>query len=183
MLSVATPAASACGAPRSPAPSLNCTVPVGVPAPGAVTVTVAVNVVLCPNTAGLTEEASPVAVAARFTVCVGNAPVLAAKLASPLYSALIPCAAGPKVEVLTWAMPLPFSAIGAPSGLLPSLNCTVPVGVPDPGGIAVTVAVNVTDCPNTEGLTVDVTAVPVPTRLTVCVGSEPLLTVKFASPR
>ena len=35
----------------------------------------------------------------------------------------------------------------------PSLKVTVPVGVPEPGAFALTVAVNVTDWPNTDGLT------------------------------
>ena len=34
---------------------------------------------------------------------------------------------------------------------MPSLKVTVPVGVPPPGAGAVTVAVNVTDWPTTEG--------------------------------
>ncbi len=33
------------------------------------------------------------------------------------------------------------------------MNVTVPVGMPEPGALAVTVAVNVTDWPNTDGLT------------------------------
>ena len=36
-------------------------------------------------------------------------------------------------------------------------NVTVPVGVPEPGALAVIVAVNVTDWPNTEGLAEEVT--------------------------
>ena len=40
-------------------------------------------------------------------------------------------------------------ATGAPRFAAPSLNCTVPVGVPEPDD---TVAVNVTDSPNTDGL-------------------------------
>ena len=44
------------------------------------------------------------------------------------------------------AVPL-FKVAGAPRLLVPSLNCTVPVGVPEPGITAETVAVNVTGCP------------------------------------
>jgi hypothetical protein len=59
------------------------------------------------------------------------------------------------------------------------MNCTVPVGVPLPGAIAATVAVNVTDCPNTEGFTLDATVLVVSDLLTVCpLLSEPLLLVK-----
>ena len=39
-----------------------------------------------------------------------------------------------------------------PSVVVPSLNVTVPVGVPAPGALTVTVAVNVTDWPKTDGL-------------------------------
>ncbi len=35
------------------------------------------------------------------------------------------------------------------------MNVTMPVGMPEPGALAVTVAVNVTDWPKTEGLTED----------------------------
>src|SRR2546425_3888159 len=41
----------------------------------------------------------------------------------------------------------------------PSLKVTFPVGVSEPGLFAVTVAVNFTDCPNTDGLNEELTAV------------------------
>ena len=44
-----------------------------------------------------------------------------------------------------------------PSAVVPSMNVTVPVGVPLPGELAVTVAVKVTDWPKTDGLPEDVT--------------------------
>jgi hypothetical protein len=44
------------------------------------------------------------------------------------------------------------------------LNCTFPVGVPTP---LVTVAVNVTSCPNTEGFADELTAVAVAAAPTV----------------
>ena len=43
----------------------------------------------------------------------------------------------------------------------PSWNVTVPVGTPEPGAFAETVAVNVTPCPDTEGLAEEVRAVVV----------------------
>jgi len=49
------------------APSRKLTVPVGVPEPGAVTVTVAVNVTLCPKTDGFADEAIVVVVPHLFT--------------------------------------------------------------------------------------------------------------------
>ena len=59
------------------------TLPVGVPAPGATTPTVAVNVIDWPKPAGLRLEATLVVVAACPIVCVSVAEVLAVKLVSP----------------------------------------------------------------------------------------------------
>ena len=42
-----------------------------------------------------------------------------------------------------------------------ALKVTLPVGVPDPGALALTVAVNVTACPKTDGLTDVLTVVVV----------------------
>jgi hypothetical protein len=50
--------------PREVAPSKNSTVPVAVPAPGAVAATVAVKVIDSPNTEGLTEDVNVVVVLA-----------------------------------------------------------------------------------------------------------------------
>ena len=72
---VATPDPFSVPVPRVAAPSLNVTVPVGVPA---LEVTVAVNVTDWPNVEGLTEEPSPVAVLAGFTVWVSTLDVLVA---------------------------------------------------------------------------------------------------------
>ena len=55
-----------------------------------------------------------------------------------------------------------------PSVAFPSLNATVPVGVPLPE-VGKTVAVKVTDWPNVDGLSDDATAVEVAAGLTVCV--------------
>src|SRR6266581_4444798 len=62
----------------------------------------------------------------------------------------------------------------------PSLKVTFPVGVPEPGLLAVT-AVKVTDCPNTDGLADELADVVVP-YFTVCVSLEEVLPLKFASP-
>lgn len=48
----------------------------------------------------------------------------------------------------------------------PSLNVTVPAGVPRPGELATTVAVSVTDWPKTEGLAEEVTVVVVVVEVT-----------------
>jgi hypothetical protein len=54
--------------PRVVVPSRNVTVPLGLLAPGAVTVTVAVKVTLCPKTDGLTDDATVVVVLALLTI-------------------------------------------------------------------------------------------------------------------
>ena len=125
------------------APSLKVTVPVGVPAPAPVGVTVAVKVTDCPNTDGLAEEATAVALPLLFTVCVTVDEVLVVKLLSPPYTAVIVCAATLNELVLNVAWPplmVPVPIVAAPS-----LNVTVPVGVPAPAPVGVTVAVKVTD--------------------------------------
>ena len=85
MLSVAVPALSAtgvCGVPSI----VNVTVPVGVPVPGETALTVAVNVTVWPETEGLAEETTVVALLALLTVWVNGAAVLllVLKLESPL---------------------------------------------------------------------------------------------------
>ncbi len=49
----------------------------------------------------------------------------------------------------------------------PSKNVTLPVRVPDPGATGVTVAVNVADCPKTEGFGEELTVTVVAALLTV----------------
>src|SRR6266403_611018 len=63
----------------------------------------------------------------------------------------------------------------------PSLKVTFPDGVPVPGLCAVTVAVNFTDCPNTDGFDEELTDVVVP-YFTLCVILGDVLPLKFASP-
>jgi hypothetical protein len=62
------------------------------------------------------------------------------------------------------------------------VNVTVPVGIPEPGALAVTVAVNVTVWPNTDGFAELDTAVVEPSLFTVCNKLPELLAVKLASP-
>ena len=69
-------------------PSLNVTVPVGVPAPGATGLTVAVITSDWPNTEGFAEELSDTELASLFTVCE-SIEEAALKFASPLYAAVI----------------------------------------------------------------------------------------------
>jgi len=86
--------------------------------------------------------------------------VLAVKLPSPLYVAVMVWLPTERAEVLNVVFPL-LCRVPLPSVVDPSLNVTVPVGVPEPGAAAVTVAVNVTDCPKTDGLTDEVRGVVV----------------------
>jgi hypothetical protein len=69
--------------------------------------------------------------------------VLAAKLVSPLYAAVIEWEPAVRVEVVKTAVP-PLSVTVA-RVVEPSLKFILPVGVPEPE--VVTVAVNVTDWP------------------------------------
>src|SRR5207237_7690452 len=87
VVKVATPPAfKATGAPRFVPLSLNCAVPLGVPAPD---VTVAVKVTLCPKLDGFTEESSAVIVLAFAIVKVCATLVAALKFALPACAAVI----------------------------------------------------------------------------------------------
>ena len=87
VLNVATPLAfKAIGAPRFVPLSLNCAVPLGVPAPD---VTVAVKVTLWPKLDGFTEASSAVAVLAFAIVKVCGTLVAALKFALPGCAAVI----------------------------------------------------------------------------------------------
>src|SRR2546425_10540052 len=71
------------------------------------------------------------------------------------------CEPTASVLVTNVAWPEP-SRVPVPRVLEPSLKVTVPVGVPAPGLFAVTVAVKVTDCPDTEWRSEEGTPVVVP---------------------
>src|SRR2546427_11628411 len=90
------------------------------------------------------------------------------------------CEETDRVEVMKVAEPA--VKVPVPMVVPASLKTTVPVGVPVPGAVAVTVAVKVTDWPNTEGLTEEVTAVAVLALLTVCVKLGEVLPLKLTSP-
>src|ERR1700737_5031634 len=92
----ALPALSAI-VPSTAAPSLNVSVPAGVPDPGATTPTVAVNFTSCPDTEGFTDETTVVLVAALLTVWETAGEVLAAKFV-PVKLAVIECAPGVSVD-------------------------------------------------------------------------------------
>ena len=66
-LIAATPEALRVAVPREVVPSENCTVPVGIPPPGATGTTTTVNATGAPNVEGLREEEMVVVVDARLT--------------------------------------------------------------------------------------------------------------------
>jgi hypothetical protein len=86
---VAWPAALSVPVPICAPEFRNDTVPDGVPVADAAGVTVAVNVVACPNALGLTDDVTAVVVDAVLIVCDTLDEVLAPKLVSPAYTALI----------------------------------------------------------------------------------------------
>src|SRR5207247_3355325 len=148
-------------------PSWKVALPDGVPVPGLFAVTVAVNFTDCPNTDGFNEELTDVVVP-YFTVCVSVGVVLPVKFPSPPYDAVIEWE--PTASVLVTNVPWPEpSRVPVPRTVEPSLKVTVPVGVPAPGLFAVTVAVNVTACPDSDGLAEEVTTVAVLAFFTVWV--------------
>ena len=53
----------------------------------------------------------------------------------------------------------PELSVALPMTVVPSMKLTDPVGVPEPGATADTVAVNVTLCPATDGLADDFSTV------------------------
>src|SRR6266567_1500069 len=94
-----------------------------------------------------------------------TADVPAARVERALLLALLPdkLTAPPKFTPLVW-------------------NCTVPVRVPTPGDTALTVAVNVTAWPNTDGFTEEPTVVVVLAWFTVCVNVPEAFVLKLTSP-
>src|SRR5213594_302662 len=124
----------------------------------------------------------PVEVPALLTVCVRFVDKLVLKFPSPLYAALMVWLPTTSELVLNAAGPEPFTATGVRS--VPStVKVIVPVRVPAPGATALTVAVNVTDWPVTDGLPDEATAVVVLALLTVWPPeSEPELGLSVALP-
>lgn len=72
-------------------------------------------------------------------------------------------------------VPLPITAV-------PSRKLTAPVGVPAPGLTAEMVAVNVTPCPKTDGLTDEVRVTVEPALLTTWLTAPLVLVLKLVSP-
>ncbi len=177
MASPALRLAGVCGAPSM----LNVTVPVGVPAPGDTASTLAVNVTLLPNVEGFNDELTAVLLLAGSTVWKKSMEVLKLKLSSPLYVALIVWLPTLNDAFVNVACPDALMLTGV-CGVPSRLNVTLPVSVPAPGATGATVAVNTTDCPNTDGFAEEARVVVVSALLTVCVKSVEVLPVRLASP-
>ena len=83
-------------------------------------------------------------------------------------------------EIFALAVP-PESVTALPMFDPSALNCTLPVGVPAPGDDALTVAVNVTDCPKADGLLFETRFVAEFDLFTTCVKIDDVLVLKFPS--
>jgi hypothetical protein len=164
------------------APSKKVTVPDGVPAPGAVTLSVAVNVIDWPNSVDGFDVVTTVEVAAGETFCV-VLPLEVLKSVSPEYVATIVCDATERALVVHVAVPAGETAC-APQpaiALTPSVKAMVPVGVPAPGPETTVVEVNVTPSPKTVGVFELTTAVVVAVFVTTCVKTGDVAALKFPS--
>jgi hypothetical protein len=142
VVNVATPLPFNVPAPSAVVPSRNVTVPLSVPE--LLDVMVAVNVTGAPLDAETPELTSTAVVAACVIVSVAAVEVLAVKLESPPYAAVMECVPTVSVEIAKVALP-PLFSVPMPSVIVPSRKVIAPVGVPLP--VEVTVAVNVTGVP------------------------------------
>jgi hypothetical protein len=97
------------------APSLNVTVPLGVPVPGLAALIIAVNATACPQTDRFNEEVTTAADADLFTVCVNVGDVLPLNFPYPPYTAVIECELTESELVTNVAAPDPFN-VPVPSG-------------------------------------------------------------------
>src|SRR5437016_8528763 len=95
-----------------------------------------------------------------------EAELLAVKVASPPYAAVIECTPSVSADVTSIACPDPLTRTVART-VFPSVKVIVPVGVPAPGNTAFTVAVNVTVVPALEGFKLEIRVVDVFALLTV----------------
>src|SRR5262245_31118718 len=155
------------------------TVPVGVPRPGALTFTVAVNVTLLPYVDGVPEVVSVTLVLAGLTVTLA-APMLASKLSlAGTYSAARLWLPNGSVTTLL-ARPLLKATL--PSSVVPSRKMMLPVGVPFPGAATPTLAVSVTFCPFTASVALVASVVVVPAVVTANAATALALALWLALP-
>jgi hypothetical protein len=118
---------------------------------------------------GFPEEVSNVLVLALLTTWLKADEVPVTKLESPPYVAVIEWVPTDSADVVKGA--LPPASVAVPSVVEPTLKVTVPVGVPEAGPTALTVAVKTTTCPKTDGFADELTDVVVPPWFTVSVRS------------
>src|SRR5438034_485632 len=83
---------------------------------------------------------------------------------------------------VAWELPFNVTALQPPNVAPLSLKFAVPVGVPAPGAVTLTVAVKVTLWPKTDGLAEVTTVVVVESWLTTCVTAPLVLPLKLVSP-
>ena len=113
-----------------------------------------------------------------MTVCVTAADVLAVKLLSPLYFAVMEWEPNDKLDSESCAILL--ETVAVPKDVAPSRNVTVPVTVPPADGT--TTAVNTTVWPKLDGLMFGETVVVVVDWLIVSVTGAEVLPANFVSP-
>jgi hypothetical protein len=147
---------------------MNVTVPVGTPAAGTTGLTVAVSVTIWPTAAGFGDNFKAVVVLPLLIVSVSAVEVLGATPVSPSYVAVIARAPTASPRVVSVARRAAFNG-RVSSGVAPSKKVTVPVGVPAPGATTLTVAVNTTGRPITDGFGAAIRAVALAARVTVSV--------------
>ena len=80
------------------------------PEPGNVAATCVVNVTLCPNTVGESEDVTVVVVSDAMTLCTRPAELLAVKFAEPLNAAVIVVAPGVRPPIAIDARPAASTA-------------------------------------------------------------------------
>src|SRR5437870_7147613 len=122
-------------APPALLPSIwNWTVPLGVPAPGAVMLIVAVKITLWPDVDGLAPARATVLVFALLTVCGRAIELLPAKFVSPAYEAVLEWILTAKLELVKLAVVVPLLVLRVPCPMLvpPSEKITTPLGLPAP---------------------------------------------------
>ena len=156
--------------------------PVGFPVAGDVAATVAVYVIDCPMLAVRSLELTVVEVAPRLTVWVKLSDVDVAKLASPeMIAVIVSAGSGERRNARRCARrDCLRGAAGDRDATLEELDG--PGRTSGPGAVTEIVAVSVTLCPTTEGLTLEVTAVVVEALPTLSLSAVEVEVAKLASP-
>ena len=151
-VNVALPAVTVTALASVVVPSVNLTVPVGVPLDEVI---VAVSVTDDPDVDGFAEEVTVVVVDPPVTTCDSAVLALLVKPPVPVKVATIECVPAARVDVAKVALPAETATFDA-NVVAPSVKVTVPVGVPPE---EVIVAVKVTDDPDADGFADELSAV------------------------